>query len=70
MRIVQKRKSKEIVRFNSSTADTNRTQTSKLKIPKWSRIRRIYYLKNTISKTVTLVPQIWGVAHWRKPILE
>lgn len=38
IQIVQKYKSKEIVRFNSNTADTNRTQTFKLKIPEWSRI--------------------------------
>lgn len=38
MQIVQKYKSKEIVQFNSNTADTNRIQTSKLKIPEWSKI--------------------------------
>lgn len=39
MQIVQKYKSKEIVKFNSDTADTTRTQTTNLKIPEWSRIR-------------------------------
>lgn len=45
MQIVQKYKSKEIMKFNSNTADTNRIQTLKLKIPEWSKIRWIYYLK-------------------------
>lgn len=35
MEIVQKYKSKEIIGFNSNTADTKRTQTCKLKIPAW-----------------------------------
>lgn len=33
MQIVQKYKSKEVVKFNSNTADTTSIQTSKLKIP-------------------------------------
>ena len=45
IQIVQKYKSKEIMKFNSNTADTNRIQTSKLKIPEWSKIRWIYYFK-------------------------
>lgn len=39
MQIVQKYKSKEMVRFNSNTVGTNRTQTFKLKTPEWSRVR-------------------------------
>lgn len=49
MQIVQKYKSKEIVKFNSNTADTTRTQTSKLKIPEWSRIRWTHDLKRGLS---------------------
>lgn len=39
MQIVQKYKSKEVVKFNSNMADTTSTQTSKFKTPEWSRVR-------------------------------
>lgn len=49
MQIIWIHRSKEIMRLNSNMVSLNRAHTSELKIPKWSRIRGMYYLKRGLS---------------------